>query len=446
MTIAHWIARAKPRPFRLATGATVAAAAALVLTGCVPGSAQPATEVDQKEGPAELLVWTDSTREAAFKMYAEEHPEVDLTIEILPDDVEQRLLLANQAGEGWPDIITLNKFQIDAFSSEPVNYSANIAPYLSDGFFDDFAPAVVESCSPEADDVRCVPNDISPIVLWYNAPFLAENGYDIPETWEEFEALGLQIAQEHPGYIVSDGAVRLSMFPPSRCPQAEKVDELTILSDLADPKCERVISMVDNLLAAGAMTPLAGNSPEFIAEFGEPKKLAMLVGPAHVGKFRLLDAYGWQPGDLGVAPPLRWADEDEVFNYSSGVSYAVSRHSEYLQAATDVVEWLATGPYQTAEETVTLPAYKPAQDNWITTNEASFVIEDGSLADVFEAAQDSLSNYWFEMPVESVRASWDQVVMPGIAQGKTVAELVPTWQQYIIDEGEAAGWTVETER
>jgi multiple sugar transport system substrate-binding protein len=172
----------------------------------------------------------------------------------------------------------------------------------------------------------------------------------------------------------------------------------------------------------------------------------MLVGPAHIGKFRLIDAYGWAPGDVGVAAPLRWADEDETYNYSSGVSYAVSRHSAYQQAATDVIEWIATGPYQTADDTVTLPAYQPAQENWIAANESNFTVADGTLKDVFDVAQDTISNYWFEMPVESVRASWDQIVMPGLAQGKTVAEMLPAWQQYIVDEGGAAGWTVETER
>lgn len=434
-------ARRKLRAF-----ATGGALVSIALAGCVPDASTPEPEVEQSEGPAELLVWTDASREAAFQMYADAHPDVNMTIEILPDDLEQRLLLANQAGSGWPDILTLNRFQIDAFGSAPVNFTGNIAPYLSDGILDDFPAATVEVCSPDEGDIRCLPNDISPVVLWYNVPFMTEHGYPIPETWEEFEALGLQIAQEHPGYVVSDGAVRLSMFPPSRCPQSELVGDMAFFTDLNDDRCQRVITLVDNLLGAGAMSPLPGNSPEFIAEYGEPQRLALLVGPAHIGRFRLIEAYGWAPGEVGVAPPLYWEDEGEVFNYTSGVSYSVSRHSAYLQAATDVIEWLSTGPYQTAESTTTLPAFRPAQENWINNNRDVLVTAGEPLESVFGVAQDTLSSYWFEMPVEAVRASWDQVVMPGIAQGRTVAEMVPAWQEHIVNEGEAAGWTVETER
>ena len=50
--------------------------------------------------------------------------------------------------------------------------------------------------------VYCLRNDLAQAVLWYNAPLMKKLGYQVPTTWEEYQALGEKVATEHPGYLV----------------------------------------------------------------------------------------------------------------------------------------------------------------------------------------------------------------------------------------------------
>ncbi|QOR70482.1 carbohydrate ABC transporter substrate-binding protein [Ruania alkalisoli] len=438
----HTTERRRGRPW-----AVLGIGAALALAACVPGQGEgtedPATETaSQAEGPAELVIWTDPNRQVGFEMYQEENPEVDLQIETLPDDIESRLQLANQAGEGWPDMIVVKTQQMAAFADAPYEYSADISHYVPEDMLGEFSPAILDLCT-DGDALYCINNDLSPLVLWYDKDLMEEFGYELPTTWEEFEALGLQLAEEHPGYIMGHIAT-MQYLPVSRCPMAQVVGDRTLQVDLEDPNCTRVFEMIDNMLSAGALSPLSANDPEFIADYASNRHLLMSVQPLHRGQYGFINAYEWPEGSVGIAPPLRWENEDEVHNYyGGGVAYAVSRHSEHLEAAAELAAWMATGPYQTAPETPTFPAYRPAQDNWIENHTDMFYVEDGELGDVVEASESQLSPYWDELNVGSIRSSYAQAVEPGLRQGESIFDLVPAWQELIVNEAQAAGWTVE---
>lgn len=438
------------RPMRSSHLAPVVgvAAMAVMLAACVPGanggsSTADETPPQQTDGPVELIVWTDPTRQVGFEMYQELHPDVELTIETLPDDVDSRIQLANQAGSGWPDVIVLKRFQFEDYAREPYNFSADISGYLPEGIMDEFSPALVDRCAVDG-AVYCLNNDISPLVLWYDKDLMEEFGYEVPQTWEEFEELGLRLAEEHPGYVVGDAGIQNSWLPASRCPMAEVTGDKTMRTDLQDEKCTRVATMVDTLIEAGSLSPLGANDPEFVAEYGEPRRILMSVQPLHRGRFGFIDEYGWPEGSLGIAPPLRWENEDQVYNYvGGGVGYAVSRHSEQQQAAAELIQWMATGDYQTDPDTVTFPAYRPAQQTWIDNNSDAFYSASGDASEVIETAESAISSYWSDINILSVFQSYSRVVMPELVNGSTVTELLPEWQEFVVNEATAASWTVE---
>ena len=47
-----------------------------------------------------------------------------------------------------------------------------------------------------------VRDNLAPVVFWYNKTLFDQFGYNIPETWEDYQALGDKLAAEHPGYIL----------------------------------------------------------------------------------------------------------------------------------------------------------------------------------------------------------------------------------------------------
>ena len=52
--------------------------------------------------------------------------------------------------------------------------------------------------------VYCLRNDLAQVVLWYNAALMKKWGYQVPTTWPQYEALGLKVAKQHPGYLVGN--------------------------------------------------------------------------------------------------------------------------------------------------------------------------------------------------------------------------------------------------
>ena len=52
-----------------------------------------------------------------------------------------------------------------------------------------FATGALDPCTVDG-KVYCLRNDLAQIVLWYNEPLMKQWGYQVPTTWEEYQALG----------------------------------------------------------------------------------------------------------------------------------------------------------------------------------------------------------------------------------------------------------------
>lgn len=432
------------RTHRLVGAAVPVAIAAVALAACAPTSTGPTTEVPQSDGPVELTVWTDPVRQPGFEAYQEAHPDVKLTIEALPDDPTNRISLANQAGSGWPDLIWGSTATIAVAADVPYEFSADISAMLPEDLLEEYTPGTMDNCTGPDGEIFCLQNDFSPLVLWYDRELMDEFGYDVPTTWEEFEEVGLQLAAEHPGYVVGtvgDGGP--IYFSGAQCPAYQPIEERVLRSDLADPNCVKVASMLDGLVAAGSMSISTRNDPEFIQQYGAPRKVLMMYGPLHIGKTTFGKSYAWPDGALGIAPPLRWEADDRVFNYSAGGgAYIISKHSEFQQAATDLAVWMATGPYQADPATPTFPAYAPAQADWIANNGGFMTPSSGTLDEVISEAANSLGGDWADAPIPSLNASYGTVMRPALANGATIEETLPVWGEFILNEARAAGWAV----
>lgn len=439
------------RAIRASAGAGVAV---LIVAACggQPGGPSSGDDTqdtpEQAEGPATLVVWTDANRQAGFEAYQEAHPDVTLDIQTLPEDPAERLLLANQAGEGWPDVIWSQANLAPVLAQDPYDVALDLSEHVPSDLIDDFAPGTMTPCT-DGDRITCLRNDFAPSVLWYNQPLMEEFGYAIPTTWEEFEALGVQVAQEHPGYVVGsagDNWGDLAFFWPSRCPVYQVVEEKTLYTNLDDGTCTRVADTMDALVDAGSMARAGSLSEEFVQEYGSTNKVLMMYAPIWVGLSAFGQMYGTEPGTFAVAPPMQWEEDESVWNSTvGGGAYVVSRHSEYQEAAVDLVTWMATGPYQEDPATVTFPAYAPAQEGWIDQNLGElFTAEGGDLHGVIQEAVDTV---WPDFSQPYIPGITYGETMPAlIGQGQSVSESLPAWQDAITEQAQAAGWTVVHEQ
>ena len=53
----------------------------------------------------------------------------------------------------------------------------------------------------------CMRNDIAHDVVWYDKPLMESLGAKVPTTWEEFQALGDELAPKGYSLALADGAV-----------------------------------------------------------------------------------------------------------------------------------------------------------------------------------------------------------------------------------------------
>ncbi len=422
--------------------------AAGLLSGCAVGGTSADT-VEQLEGDATLVVWTDSIRLPMFEAYQEAHPEVTLQIETIdgsPDDLAAKVLLANKSGQGWPDVMSTAASAASSLATAPYDFTLDLTPLVDADIVADFSPGTLDPCTV-GEELICLRGDFAPGVLWYNPQLMEEFGYTVPTTWEEFQAIGEDLAENHPGYIVGGASSPwddLTYYAASECPGPEFTGDTTVKVDLTDPKCQRVTTMIDDLLDAGAFARTAVVDPQFAQDYGTPGKILMMNGPIWYGANVYRNMFDSAEGTLSFAEPLRWEDEAEASTGDiGGRAVVVSRHSQYQQAAADLATWVTTGPFLATEASVTLPSYQPMQDAWLQRNidAGTFTEVDTPLSEVLAVAAGQI---WTGLTYKQANSETYRGTVPAsLGTGNSMADTIEPWETRLIQNLAAAGWDVE---
>lgn len=422
-----------------ARAASIAAAIALF--------ASPALSAEN-----EITVWVDATRQPAVEAFQAAHPEIKVNM-VLDDGssgasgtFQTKISLADQAGEGWPDVVFSTQVNDAAWAARETNGVQAFAKVLNDGFLDQ---AFLDGFTPGALDpvtidgvVYGLRNDLAPVLFWYNKELLDQFGYDVPATWEDYQALGDKLAAEHPGYFlgsVGDGFEGPYIYYWSGQAPIFQVDGETFRSDVNDPNAVKVTTMLDRMLANGTITQDSVFGAEFVAK---ADKLVAIPGPAWYSGalFQNPTNVNAKPGQWGAAVPLYWTGGDKVTgNVGGGVWYASSHSTDNLDAIRTFLEFVITN--ENTAGTGGLPAYQSAAEKWLE-KQASSGFYAGDFVQAISTAASSVWSGW-GYPNFSPETSWSKIIVPGLASGKTIAELSEAWQQEMKNEAQVVGYTVE---
>ncbi|MBC8160804.1 MAG: extracellular solute-binding protein [Roseiflexaceae bacterium] len=398
---------------------------------------------------APITVWVDATREAAVKLYQEAHPDVADKIIIEIADRAQfpaKVLLFNNTGSGWPDVVFAEPEVVVQVADASRNFPADLTPYVSKEILDQFAPGSNAPCTFDG-KLFCLRNDLAQVVLWYNKPLMDQFGYTVPTTWEEYTALGEQVAQDHPGYVIGafgDGQALNTYYWAGQCPVNQLQDANTVKINLADAKCVRVTQMVDKLIANGSISKLGPFDPAF-AELANDDKLLMLPAASWYGEY----VFGGKPdssyykeakGQLSVAAPLKWQADDKAYTGAQGgAAWTMSRHTQNPKLAADLIVWLTTAnEYQGTAPT--LPAYLPAADTWSKTVSSNPVYASDPFP-VLKASSGLIDPQWANVRFAK-DATFTSVVIGALTEGQTVESALPEFQTQLTALAEAAGYQV----
>lgn len=442
------------------TGIVTASALAFSLAACSAGGSDNGGQsgpdygftAAEQDATAPITVWVDASREPLATAFKEANPDITVNIETFDGGsggsgtFQSRIALLDQAGEGWPDVVFSTQQNDTAWAGKENNGVQAFAAPLNKGWFDQsfldgFTDGALTPMTVD-DTVYGLRNDLAPAVLWYNKTLFDQFGYQVPTTWEEYEALSDKVAAEHPGVIL--GSIGDSFQAPyvyywgGEAPIFQ-VEGDTFTSDFSAPNSERVTKMLDKMLANKTLVTDSVFSADFPTKYKD--NLLAIPGPAwYAGAlFQNAESLNYTAGTIGAAAPLVWEGETSTGNVGGGVWYA-SSHSKNLDASKKFLEFV-TSSDQAVKLASGLPAYQSSADTWLKEQAASGFY----VGDFEKAVSTAASNVWqgWGYPSFSAETAYANIVIPAITAGGSVSSVVDQWQTEIKNEAQVQGYTVK---
>lgn len=439
---------------------TAAAATVVLLAAGCSGSAGtddsygfPAPE-QVPDSP--ITIWVDADRTAIVEAFQEDHPEIPVNIETYDgnsggsDSFHTKVSLFDQAGEGWPDVVWSTQVNDAAWAAQEQNGVQAYAAALDQGVLDQewLDGYTANALDPVTFDghVYGVRDNLAPVVFWYNKALFDEFGYEIPETWEDYQALGDKLAAEHPGYILGSigdpfTAVLTNMW--SAQAPIYTVDGDTFSADFSDDHATRMIELMDHMYANGTLAIEGLFTPDFPAAYKD--KVLGIPGPtwftgAIIQNPDILDA---PAGTWGAGYPLHWEGEDVATGNVGGGFWYGSSHSKNLDAVAAFLQYAVSGP-RSIELITGLPAYESTASEWLDVQASNgYWANEDTFKDVVTTAASNIWQGWGATLAFSSEPAWAEIVAPALASGGTIASVVDEWQTKYENDAQVNGYTVK---
>ncbi len=412
--------------------------------------ATTAAATKQSTGP--LVLWVDAPRVSAVKAFEKAYPNIKVQMNLVNDNIgndqlEGKFQLFNRTGSGWPDAIFFPTNSDIAWASSPqIGYTANLTNLVPKSIQNGYAKSAIWPCLIGG-KLMCLRNDDAADVLWYNAKLFKQWGYTPPTTWPQYEALGLKIAKQHPGYYVGTLGTSYAFdryFWGSECPANSIVGPNKLLIDLQSPNCMRMVNLLDQLLKAKVIATAGLFTSQMATKIGP--KLVMTPGATWYGVFEFQDAFHTPPGQITAGMPLVWPDQNVTGDEGGGL-WGVSSHisGQLLKNALTFVEFVTTNPKNQVDLVPTLPAYGPDEVPWLDRNvqQSNYFADKQAMIHNMVAATKMV---WRGHPYTqfSPDGVWDNVVAPALVRGETLAQIWPTYQAQLVNYAHLYNYQVVT--
>jgi multiple sugar transport system substrate-binding protein len=439
----------KGREMKMRWLGAVAAASALVLSGCASGTGDTTADGNgteevrtDAEGPKALLVWVDAVREPACLQYKDLMAgEVDIACEVVgQDEILSKIQLGLQTGQGLPDVTFDQPNNVAIYQDSASGFAMNLSNYLDDQVFADYNTSN-DWCLIDG-SYYCLKNDLAQTVLWYDTVIFDELGLAVPTTMDEFASTALSLAGT--GYIagaIGDQGFYAGYLWPSGCPMVNVTDPATVQINADSPNCSRVWELTQPLVDAGVLDTRSSFDAGFLADVAQQQKVAMHIGPSWWGEFviRPVDSWAVPEGRITAAPMPTWSGE--TTNWSGewgGGIWVASSKSDFPEAAAAAVKYLATDP-ELMGDGVTFPGSRPAFEAWtqrLSTD--AYYASDPTVAMVEQAGKIRQDN----KPVRYDMQGQFGLLNGGINGGDTLENSVRAYIGALRNIAPAAGYTV----
>lgn len=385
-----------PRSMRWGGIASVAA----VLAGMSPVAAQDVT--------LSYALW-DAAQVPAMEQiiaeFREEHPGIDVKIQVTPWDDYWTKLQTSATGGSAPDVfwMTLAYFKYYAGGGALLPITDKIAADNVD--LSPFVPAMVEAYSFNGENFG-MPKDVNSFALFYNKDLFTEAGVAFPDdtwTWEDVKTAAAALTRAEDGIygVAAPLSDQLGWY--LTIPQAGGyvLSEDGKTSGFDQPEAIRAVQFWVDLVQSGVSPSLQQLTDTDALSLFTSGKVAMYYGGS------------WNPVAIADVPAAKEftdvaplpKDENGSF-YSNGLGYTIYSRTAHPEEAWTFVKFLSSrrgNEIQSSTGTV-IPAYMDMGSNYV---EAMPWLN----AQVFI---DQLPNA-LPFPVSTRTAAWRQIVTRGFA-------------------------------
>ena len=151
--------------------------------------------------------WGDPAEQVAYEQvvsgFEATHPGIDVAIDYTPGQTDYyRKIATDFAGNDPPDVFLINYRQFGQYAArgvlEPVASYLDASPTIAPS---DYAPIAMDAFQFGGDQV-CMPQNVSSLVVYYNADLFTANGVPLPVpgwTWDEFVEAADALTQDTDG-------------------------------------------------------------------------------------------------------------------------------------------------------------------------------------------------------------------------------------------------------
>jgi multiple sugar transport system substrate-binding protein len=411
-------------------------------------TATPAPTADPYSDQAPIEVWVDAARLPQLDAWREAHPDKADLIHVTQanrGEVANQILLWNNIGEGWPDVVFAEPYFGALWSDAAHDFVSDLS---------DWVPAEVIATYGEnlsgcwyAGRLICLRHDLAQMVLWYDKSVVDELGVEFPETWEDFKDVAEYIHATFPdeGYVI--GSVATSnewLFRASECPMVYEEDLGHVrIFDPDDPRCVRAAELLDRLWELGVLLPSPYGS-EILGKFGN--RVAFLPHASWYGQHVIRPNYPEDlqaAGRVGAALLPKWVDQAQRWTGTwGGGGWVMSKHTQNPRLASELIVWLSTGPWHETDAT-TFPAYPPTNKVW-----GEALASDSFYAkDPYPVLEEMAPLIWPGISQGRMYLPWwseyDAVVAEPLVSGeRTVVESLPLLRERLFELAGPAGFEV----
>ncbi|WP_349904404.1 ABC transporter substrate-binding protein [Parafrigoribacterium humi] len=325
------------------TAVAVAAAAALLMTGCSAGTSD--TSNDNSSQKVNLTYWAWAPNlDKVVAIWNKSHPNIHVTVNKQDggDPAVTKLLTAIKAGSGAPDLMQVE------YQKLPTLVSAGALTDLSKtdagNLKDHFSSGVWDSVTLGGDALYAIPQDTGPMMFFYREDVFKNLGLSVPTTWQEYAEDAAAIHQADPkkylGTFSSNDAGWFTGLAQQAGASWWGVDGKAWSVNIDSAATKKVASYWGKLVQDGVID----NQPMYTPAWNTALNDGTQVG--------WLSAV-WAPGVLSgnakdtagkwaVAPMPQWDASSPATGNWGGSSTGVTSQSKHVKEAVQFATWLNT--------------------------------------------------------------------------------------------------------